>query len=347
MEKKRIEWIDTAKGLCIILVVINHMMTWTETNSYFLDGTNIDAAFQAFRMPLYFTLSGLFFKAYDGFLNFVEKKINKLIVPFIFFYLLCVAFLLIIPSNDFFIEYKKCDYTVNNLFFDFYNNHCSIVNGPLWFLLCLFEMNVLFYIIFLCFKRNILIIIASFLLGFLGLWLSSIEMNLPCNFDSALVSMPFFCIGYFLRKYGFLEKNFGVGGTSISLCIIGIIIIYLFAGTANFSFGVYRPLYTVYPLGIIGVLILLYISQQFGKVRYVSYLGRYSIIILCTHYIVFTCLYYLYVNSEIEKIGVGIILCNVIMWPLMYNVIIPLCLKYIPWFVAQKDIVKFVKSKNK
>lgn len=38
-----------------------------------------------FRMPLYYFLSGLFFKTYRGFFDFVLKKINKLLIPFAFF----------------------------------------------------------------------------------------------------------------------------------------------------------------------------------------------------------------------------------------------------------------------
>ena len=39
-----------------------------------------------FRMPLYYFLSGLFFKPYNGFFNFAIRKANKLLIPFFFFY---------------------------------------------------------------------------------------------------------------------------------------------------------------------------------------------------------------------------------------------------------------------
>ena len=39
------------------------------------------------RMPFYFTLSGLFFKDYGGFRT-ILKKVNRLLVPFVFFYTL-------------------------------------------------------------------------------------------------------------------------------------------------------------------------------------------------------------------------------------------------------------------
>lgn len=54
-EKKRIEYIDLMKGVCITLVVLYHVIDCT--NIQFIDN-----ALANFRMPLYFFLSGLFFK---------------------------------------------------------------------------------------------------------------------------------------------------------------------------------------------------------------------------------------------------------------------------------------------
>ena len=55
VEKKRIEFIDLAKGVCILMVVMGHC------------GFPIDIpGWEIVRMPLYFILSGLFFKDYGG-----------------------------------------------------------------------------------------------------------------------------------------------------------------------------------------------------------------------------------------------------------------------------------------
>jgi fucose 4-O-acetylase-like acetyltransferase len=61
-DHKRIEWIDLAKGICIFLVVANHIFYY---NCVFLE---------QLRMPLYFILSGLFFKDYGGFCEFMLKN---------------------------------------------------------------------------------------------------------------------------------------------------------------------------------------------------------------------------------------------------------------------------------
>lgn len=66
---KRIEYIDLAKGICIMLVVLLHVFGD-------MSGTVIKIM-NLFRMPLYFVLSGLFFKQYEGFYSFLKKKTNK------------------------------------------------------------------------------------------------------------------------------------------------------------------------------------------------------------------------------------------------------------------------------
>ena len=77
--KPRIEWIDTAKGICILLVAYSHVYLGDHpTFLHFQD---------YFRMPLYFLLSGLFFKTYNSFPNFILKKTNKLLIPFVFAYI--------------------------------------------------------------------------------------------------------------------------------------------------------------------------------------------------------------------------------------------------------------------
>lgn len=83
--KKRIEFIDLAKGICILLIIVGH------------SGVEVDyPGLSAMRTPLYLTLSGLFFKDYGGFTNLLIRKTNKILIPFLFFYI--ASYLLFISS---------------------------------------------------------------------------------------------------------------------------------------------------------------------------------------------------------------------------------------------------------
>lgn len=56
MATRRFDFIDFAKGICIILVVLVHM----DIYGIFYFSPAVSGAFFSFRMPLYFIISGLF-----------------------------------------------------------------------------------------------------------------------------------------------------------------------------------------------------------------------------------------------------------------------------------------------
>lgn len=84
----RVEWIDAAKGIGIILVVIGHTLRGLESAnvlSFEGDFGRIDKAIYSFHMPLMFLLSGLFIdKALpQSWPNYILKHTQRLIWPLI------------------------------------------------------------------------------------------------------------------------------------------------------------------------------------------------------------------------------------------------------------------------
>lgn len=141
----RIEYVDLAKGFCIILVAAVHV-----TDFFHLQFPLSDF-FTAFRMPLYFFLSGLFFKRYENFLGFIKRKTNKLIFPFFFFYILTSVLL----SNLLMLigyEVRNSDVMGWSSLYAFVTPE-HFPNGPIWFLLCLFWLNTIFYCVVMLSER--------------------------------------------------------------------------------------------------------------------------------------------------------------------------------------------------
>ena len=132
---KRIEFVDLAKGICILLVVMLHVFGD-------MSGTIIKIM-NLFRMPLYFVLSGLFFKQYEGLRSFIKKKTNKLLTPFLFTF-----FLIVLPSSMILNWKKHIPFSLFDLVVDIDGKLNLGIDGTIWFLLCLFYMNIYFYIIF-------------------------------------------------------------------------------------------------------------------------------------------------------------------------------------------------------
>ena len=73
-KSERVEWIDCAKGIGIILVIMGHSIC-PDTLLYWL---------YTFHMPLFFFLSGLTFNfdKYYEFKSFAINKIKSLLIPY-------------------------------------------------------------------------------------------------------------------------------------------------------------------------------------------------------------------------------------------------------------------------
>ena len=165
--KKRIEWIDLAKGICIFLVVFRHVSVALDIDY------PLQTQFASFRMPLYFILSGLFFKQYEGFAGFLKRKTNKLLIPFLFFLITTSVIPFAVINHESSLK----------LFFTDMNG--PVYNFAIWFLLCLFEINILFYLIQLTAARLVpehqtaAVLVLCLLLGCCGLALGVAQvMNL-------------------------------------------------------------------------------------------------------------------------------------------------------------------------
>jgi fucose 4-O-acetylase-like acetyltransferase len=183
---ERISYIDVAKGIAMLLVVM----------------INVDVpcpipGLYAAKVPLFFILSGFFLNPDSS--EFLVKKLRTLLVPFFLFYILSYAIyylLLFLYPNISALTHAK---GILDIF-----TQKEYFNGPLWFLLCLFEADLLFWSISHLFKNLIIKILLILLMGFCGFILGRTGTDIPCNFDTALTAMPFLGLGYYFRKYNIM-----------------------------------------------------------------------------------------------------------------------------------------------
>lgn len=336
MATQRIEFVDLAKGICISLVVLLHV--FGDLSGGIIQLMNL------FRMPLYFVLSGLFFKTYDGFLPFVKKKTNKLLVPFSFTFVLVVLPIAILLK-------KSAGRTIvlSNLLFDVDGKLNLGIDGAIWFLLCLFAVNVYFYLIFLLSRRNIIgIAFLSIVCGLAGYSLCYYGMYLPMWMDSALTAMPFFLFGYLLRCYSdVLYGKFTKRDAVFALfSLIVLVSCYLYEKRFGRGIIVYGDnsfnisILSLYMGGIFGTYFILMISKYLVHIPILSYIGRYSIVVLLTHllylFAIRNILYQLNISQEGRVF-------NFIVFTLIMFISVPtitFCIKYLPHWFAQKDLLK-------
>ena len=333
---KRVEWIDTAKGICILLIVFNHAFGKTA-------GSALESL-MIFRMPLYFVLSGLFFKSYGNLFNFVKKKVNKLLIP------MFLAFIFLsIPSTFILNIHEGVPITITNLFLMPSEPHKLNfgLSPSSWFLLCLFILNVIFYFVFLLSKKNIYVILfISFLCGLGGYYCNVQSIILPIWIDTALTSVPFFCVGYIIRNStNFLDDIISLKYSLILICsaLLLIFCISLIGDGDDILYAGNH--YDVNPLclylgGISGTLCILIIAKYINYLPVISYVGRYSIVLLLTHqfylFIIRNILYQIKVPQDTAwtSLVVFIIVVIVSLPTIKYGI------KYLPYCFAQKEFFR-------
>lgn len=302
--EKRIDYFDLMKGVCIIFVILHHC-----------DVLHSDML-RCIRMPLYFMLSGMFFKKYSGFVDFSIKKVNKLLIPYGTFMLLSLA-----------IFHR--------------------INVPLWFLISLFYSYILYYIIekwiidkFDSWYINIVLFVVLSLMAYC---LSFVHLNNKIlnivlrYFVISLATMPYFFFSQSLRKKGILSKIY----SNQFLIVVGIVGAAICYFSSVHSINYRKALFEAYPLYYIcaigGVMAIWALCYKIKRLPYVSYMGRYSIIVLVTHFPVIMLMKELHMNNWIITAFI------LILSPLL----ISLLKRYAPHITAQKDIIQYNKDTRK
>ncbi len=314
--KPRYEFIDLMKGICITLVVLHHC------RFHYIERYSI---LTTFRMPLYFILSGIFFKPYESIKAFILKKTNSLIIP-----LITTVLIYNIILNSF--RYFSHSYS-----------EFRLLSPSMWFLLCLFEVGIIYYCIKLI-KNTIIETIVCYALSFCGFLLYYYQIHLPLFLDSSLSAIIFYHYGSILKNTGILNQQKTWISLTLLLMSIGIIaIVALF-----FDIDKLQLFRNRYPsnfivtqiLGLSGTLTVLYLSKIIVKIPIFSLFGRYSIIILCSHGIYVRVLRILFQKTNIPHAHAVMFICVLLlMFPTIYIVN-----KYVPFLFAQKSFFETIKS---
>jgi len=278
----RIDWIDAAKGLAIILMVLAHLPI----------NSTIRTVIFSWHMPIFMLLSGYLFKNRELRIT-LKNKIKGLILP----YLVVEVFALFIAVwrmgfyGDFMIanvlEIVKAQLMSTVLGISYASTIFTDVKsvGPIWFVPCLFVTNMIMAVVIKISKdkewETFLFVVGSTLLGF---FVGKYVAYLPHSIDVAMVSTSFFYVGHVVKKYEILQKlkKFNIWAIIISIWLIAIY-------TGGIELAVRS--YPFFPLcilgGIAGSLAVIELCRYLVLVGPVEdilcFCGKYSIWILSIH----------------------------------------------------------------
>lgn len=272
--KRRLAYIDIAKGIGIFLVVLGHVRT-----SLYLH----DAIF-LFHMPLFFLLSGMVFKKDEEWWTCMKKKVRYLLLPYVFFMMMFVPLRMVTDA--------LCN---GGLFPNFRMSMLglSYFDKPLWFVFALFVVVGVMRTLhsFVC--RGVIIAGIVCMLGIVGCLLLSMRIELPFHTSRALFVLPFFALGLIVRKFHQVVCFVIIGILMYSIGLYGLWQGHTALDTLKMQIDS-NPLFVYIP-AIGGSLMVLGTSLYLEKVKPqiailggvisgISYLGRNSFYVFAVHH---------------------------------------------------------------
>ena len=87
---KRIEWVDTVKYICIILVILSHLESCTDVWTIF---------YSPFFLTAFFFVSGYVYEPRMDFRHFLNRKIRQLWIPWLIFSIVLIGMSQIVTFN--------------------------------------------------------------------------------------------------------------------------------------------------------------------------------------------------------------------------------------------------------
>jgi polysaccharide biosynthesis protein PslL len=287
---KRIEYLDIAKGIGILLVVLGH-------NDFEVISLFVQRLIYSFHMPLFFFLSGYFLNTAVPFFEFFKKRFNALLKPFFF-----TIFLIYFTSVSF--EKMGFNTAIQRTVKSLYGSGHYLDWVQLWFLPHLFAVSLYAFLFIMLVSKlrnrwitwGILLATLAIAVPFLNIFypfpLSILGKDyelwgLPFSIDLVLVTGFFFILGYEVRQVT-TEKTFDNG---LILAVTGGIVLLLnllFPYEIDFNIRLYQSFLVNTAEAILGILFVLALARQFELrttrlASFLKYLGNISLIILLFH----------------------------------------------------------------
>lgn len=351
MEKKRLDFLDIAKGIGIILVLYSHSCGFPIFGN----------AVVAFYMPLFFFVSGYVYKSGRTPIENIKRKLKQLLIPYAGFTLLLYAehVALGLLKNE-----LTQDSLIRPLLGALYSRACLyadmsgenvefllLSNGPMWFITAMAASSVFFYVFVDNFLNDSRVrgwII--FALGLLTIAFTYCPYLLPWSLDTAPACVSFMLIGALAGKeayYNEWEKKKFLPVILIVLSL-GYCIIMEISNPVNLSLrdygydGMHGALRYVV-MALVGVWLFLGICKCIEKFRWTKVfilVGKHTYTIMALHILLFkylTKVYYIFkMPFEFNRGNIW----YWIYWTVLFAVVIVICIVF-------DKILAWIKSKCK
>ena len=266
-DKKRLDYIDVCKALGMVLIMWGHIVEYGMSHNFVY----------AFHIPLFFTLSGMVFSKdrYPNLKVFLSKKTKSLLIPYAIFSLITWSIWAIwellkgAPLNT--IWYSLFETVIAQGSGGF-----LVHNVPLWFVTCLFVVELMYYLISkLPDLANIAICATAMVLGVWMQQTTLFDFKLsPWNIEVALAAIIFFSLGnIFIKRISnsrYIEFVSTHKIASAILIVTGFIITYIIAlynGKVSMGSCRLNNPFLFYPGAICGTISLVTLCVLISKIK--------------------------------------------------------------------------------
>lgn len=315
-----------------MLVVMYHIDH--ETLNYL--APNLGNTAYNFYLPVFYLISGIFFRPYAGFSDFLRRKVNHIIVPFVFFIVLAYCVRCLEAVLRLAVGADPIDVSPGLLLEPFCQRYW-LITTPLWFLLSLFWVNLIFYALQRILRQSWLLVLATLALSVIGYVLADNHIELPLMMDCSLVLLPYFVLGWGMNRLGAVAPS-RWDKCGILVLLVVAVPLYLLSDFMNLHFLVLPAYWKVYLLPFIAMLAVFWAFKPLPRIPVLSHYGRYSLIILGTHPLLLIpvralCILRLGMQPGLELSLVVFLLTMLMEWPVIW--FLKTCF---PRFTAQQPL---------
>lgn len=281
---KRLDFIDLAKGFGMLMVIYLHITINYPSEINIYAGSRWDSFVHSMFMPIFFILSGYFFSVKRPFKEWIHKKMKRLLVPFVIFYLF--TYLMNVVLVTFLGVHLKSGFSYSDIFVVFYKD--VYPNSAIWFLLSLFWTSLILYGIMKITDKLILQTILVFVSFSMGVLLDKTNTNIPLYVDTSFTATIFLFTGYLFKRFWVVECLQATSKTvqntwMVGVFIVGFLTCYVGGQGISMVNNVTGQPICFYFTAVAGSLSVIALSYMIVKLPVISYVGRYSMLVLCTH----------------------------------------------------------------
>ena len=327
--KKRLIEFDVLKGIGIISVLIGHVSV----------GPELKNLIYSYHMPLFFLVSGFFYKE-KPLWEYSKHKSFQLLIPWVFFLaVLCLYFegLGILATHSLLLPLQGIIQNIGSGLMGDENSYCYYT---IWFLIALFLVSIA-YAVLVRLIRNKWVLTTLFIgLYIIGWGVQTAQIDFPYFLDTVCSILIYFHLGYLFKESGLYKKL-------ISLKISLTALLLLFVGVA-FLQPVVDLKYNVFPIYYVCLSSMLvfflyqtiksiaakYTTEQNQAVYWLARLGNDSLIIFGLHRPIYECCYVLQ-----SRLNMNMTLFNIVMVfaAILISELLSIYLyKYVPYLVGKK-----------